>query len=251
MKKLLLDVEVSPNLATIWGIWNQNIGINQLHETSRILCFTAKWHKDEKVIFDSEFNTNHFSMMENLHELMNSADAIIHYNGNKFDIPVINREFLRYSMEPPAPYKNIDLLAVVKRKFRFVSNKLDHVVQELGIGKKAETGGHQLWLDCMAGKPEAWAKMEAYNRQDVAILEGLYDRLIPWIDDHPSHALYTDSSEVICTNCGSTHVHSRGTAYTKSRTYKRYQCTKCGTWMRGRYTTTPTVQSKNLLTQAV
>ena len=202
-----------------------------------MICYSAQWADSDDVLFDSEFESDHYTMLEKLHVLMSEADAIVHYNGNKFDIPVINRESLRYSLPPPTPSKNIDLLQVVKKRFRFVSNKLDHVSQELGLGEKVATGGHELWLACMAGAPDAWEKMEEYNKQDVALLVALYNRLLPWIDNHPNRSLYSGVDGVLCTNCGSVHVHKRGTATTRTQTYQRYQCTECGTWMRGRKTT--------------
>jgi len=236
MKRLLLDVECSPNLATVWGIWQQNIGINQLHETSRVMCYTAKWYGEKGIIFDSEYASDHINMIEGLHNLMQEADALIHYNGNRFDIPVINREFLKYSMPPLPPAKNIDLLRVVKKKFRFVSNKLDHISQELGLGKKVATGGHELWLSCMDNDPSAWKLMEKYNKQDVILLEKLYDRLLPWIDGHPNHGLYGDHKTMVCTNCGSKHLQRRGLQHSLTASYQRHQCQDCGTWMRERYT---------------
>ena len=249
MKLLFLDVECTPNLATVWGIWQQNIGLNQLHETSRIMCYTAKWADKKSVIFDSEYGKTHKEMITRLHLLMSEADAIVHYNGNKFDIPVINREYLKYGMEPPKPYKNIDLLQVVKKKFRFVSNKLDHVSKELQLGQKVETGGHELWLKCMANDAEAWKLMEDYNKQDVVLLEKLYKKLLPWIENHPNHALYSDDVDTICTNCGSHSVIKRGLEHLKTHSYQRYQCKSCRTWMRGRFTELSKDKAKNVLTQ--
>lgn len=250
MKLLFLDVECTPNLATVWGLFKQNIGINQLHETSRVMCYTAKWHGKESVIFDSEYGKSHKGMITRLHLLMSEADAIVHYNGNTFDIPVINREFLKYGMEPVKPFKNVDLLQVVKKKFRFVSNKLDHVSRELDLGKKVETGGHELWLDCMAKKKKAWDLMEEYNKKDVILLEKLYYKLLPWIDNHPNYALYTESTNIVCTNCGSHQVIKRGMEHLQTHSYQRYQCKECKTWMRGRNTELSKEKAQVVLTQA-
>ena len=41
-KILLLDIEMAPNVAHVWGIWDQNIGINQLQESSYVMCYAAK-----------------------------------------------------------------------------------------------------------------------------------------------------------------------------------------------------------------
>ena len=235
MKILHLDVEVAPNLATVWGIFNQNIAINQLLETSRILCYAAKWHDKKQMIFDSEFITGHKSMMSGLHRLLSEADAVVHYNGDRFDIPTINREFLKYGMPPPDSYHNVDLLKTVRKKFRFTSNKLDHVCQELGIGGKVSHTGHQLWLDCMNNDKKAWSKMERYNKQDVVLLQKLYERLMPWIQVHPNRALYvTDECIPSCPKCGSVRVKKNGFETTQTMRYQRYRCVSCKSPLRGR-----------------
>ena len=84
-------------------------------------------------------------MLEGIHSLLDEADAVCHYNGTKFDMPTLNKEFLVHRMTPPPPMKQIDLLRVVKSQFRFPSNKLDYVAQRLGLGKKKDHEGHTLW----------------------------------------------------------------------------------------------------------
>lgn len=249
IKLLFLDVELAPNLATVWGIFNQNIGINQLLNTSRVMCYAAKWYGEKKVIFDSEDQSDHSAMIEGLHEILSEADIVCHYNGNRFDMPVINREFLLKGMPPPDPYKNLDLLRVVKHNFRFTSNKLDHIANELGLGGKVAHTGHQLWLDCMDGDSKAWKLMEKYNRQDVILLDKLYDKLLPWMYNHPNVGLYIDPDKPTCTNCGSTKIHSRGVTHSKTQTYRRFQCQNCHTWLRGRTTIVPKSVKPNILTQ--
>lgn len=249
MKRLFLDVETAPNIATLWGIWNQNVAINQLLETSRVMCYTARWHGEDYTYFGSEFDMGHEEMIISLYKFLDEADAVIHYNGKKFDIPTINRELLKYGMTPPSPYKQIDLMQTVKKQFRFVSNKLDHVCDELGLGRKAHTGGHELWLRCMNGDKAAWKIMEEYNIQDVNLLVDLYEKLLPWITDHPNMALYVDSERPVCPNCGGSHVIKRGTAHTAVSSYVRYHCEDCGTWIRGRYNINSTERNKDILTQ--
>jgi len=53
MKILLIDIEVAPNTAHVWGIFDQNISINQLLESSYTLCYAAKWYGESKIMFDS------------------------------------------------------------------------------------------------------------------------------------------------------------------------------------------------------
>lgn len=228
MKILLLDIESSPNTAHVWGLWQQNVSINQLMESSYVLCYAAKWLGDKEIMFDSVHQSKPKAMLKGIHGLLNDADAVVHYNGTKFDIPTLNKEFLLHTFNPPSPYKQIDLLRVVRSNFRFPSNKLDYVAQRLNLGKKHEHEGHELWVKCMNGDKDAWKRMEQYNIQDVVLLESLYNTLRPWVRNHPNHNLFADDH--VCPNCASTRLQKRGTAISSTGTYQRYQCSSCGTW---------------------
>lgn len=233
MKILLLDVETSPNTAHVWGLYKQNISISQLQESSYILCWAAKWLDEKEVYFDSIMKSSHKKMLSGVHKLLEEADAVIHYNGTKFDIPTLNKEFLKSGMFPPASYKQIDLLKTTRQQFRFPSNKLDYVADSLGLGKKHKHEGHELWVKCMVKDKEAWETMESYNKQDVLLLEKVYYKLLPWIKNYPNKNLYKDGGNTNCITCGSSALKKRGFAFTSKLKYQRYQCKDCGTWMRG------------------
>ena len=149
MKILLLDIETSPNLAHVWGLWQQNVGTNQLLESSEVMCWAAKWYDERGVMFMSNKANSHAEMLAKIYELIDEADVVVHYNGKKFDMPTLNKEFLLQGWTPPSPYKQIDLLRVVRSNFKFPSNKLDYVAQRLNIGKKVKHEGHELWIKCM------------------------------------------------------------------------------------------------------
>ena len=242
MKILLLDIESSPNTAHVWGLWQQNVSINQLMESSYVLCYAAKWLGEDDIYFDSVQQSKPKKMLKGIHVLLDQADAVVHYNGTKFDIPTLNKEFILHSYNPPSPYKQIDLLRVVRSNFRFPSNKLDYVSQRLGLGKKHEHEGHELWVKCMNGDKDAWKRMEDYNIQDVVLLEDLYHKVLPWIKNHPNQNLHSDNP--CCPSCGDANLQKRGTAISSSGTYQRYQCKSCGSWSQGTKVTKKTVEIK-------
>jgi DNA polymerase elongation subunit (family B) len=230
MRILLLDIETSPNTAFVWGLWDQNISISQLIESSEILCYAAKWLGEKDVYFDSIMESSRESMLGGIHGLLDDADVVVHYNGTKFDIPTLNKEFILAGMSPPSPYKQIDLLSTARKQFRFVSNKLDYVAQELGLGKKHETK-FTLWVDCMRKDAKAWKLMKAYNINDVIMLEKVYHKFLPWIKTHPNRGMYQEVS-LVCPKCGSKHYHARGWYFTSTGKYQRYQCQSCAGWFR-------------------
>jgi len=231
MKILLLDIETSPNTAHVWGLWQQNVSINQLMESSYVMCWAAKWLDKKEVMFDSVYESKPKAMIKKIHGLIDEADAIIHYNGSKFDMPTLNKEFLLHNLPPPSPVKQIDLLQTSRNRFKFPSNKLDYVAQALGVGEKVKHIGHELWIRCMNKDPEAWAMMKKYNKHDVVILERVYEKMIGWIPNHPNHNHF--SEERVCPSCASHKVQQRGYAVLTAGKYPRFQCQDCGSWFRG------------------
>jgi uncharacterized protein YprB with RNaseH-like and TPR domain len=180
MKTLYLDIETTPIKAYVWGLWDQNVSIDQIIEPTTMLCFGARWGGTKKVIFKSVHHDGYRVMLEELHALMEEADVLVGWNSASFDHKHINREFLENGMMPPSPVKDLDLMSVVKANFQFPSNKLDYVAQKLGVGAKVKHSGFKLWINCMAGDPKAWVEMKKYQIQDVNLLIDLYDILLPW-----------------------------------------------------------------------
>lgn len=226
MRTLVVDIETSPNLAYVWGLWDQNVPINMIEENGEVLCLAAKWLDESKVHF-----LRGSGMVVDAWHLLNQADVVIHYNGKRFDIPWLNSMFLTEGLTPPSPFKQIDLLNVVKKRFKFPSYKLQYVAGRLKLGSKADTGGFELWKGVMANNPTAWKKMEKYNKQDVRLTEELYYTLLPWIPNHPSLHLY-DLEMDGCPTCGSADIHKRGFAYTKVSRFQQYNCLSCGSYFR-------------------
>jgi hypothetical protein len=228
---LLIDIETSPNLVWAWGLWNQNIGINQIEESGRMLCWSAKWLGEKETFFASE-QTGRAFMIDWVHELLDEADVVVHYYGSRFDVPWLNQTFaIEAGLTPPSPFKQVDLKFAVSRRFKLPSNKLQFVAEVLGLAGKEQTGGFELWKQCMAGDAKAWKRMETYNRRDVTLLEECYERLLPWIPNPPHRHLYGGAGG--CPTCGADELRSSGLYRTALSVFDRYTCGACGSWFRG------------------
>lgn len=236
LKILALDIETAPHIAYVWGLWSQNIATNQIQQPGYTLCWAAKWIGDVGVKHGSLWADGKEEMLRKLVTLLDEADAVVHYNGNKFDIPRLNTEFLSVGIPPYAPFKPIDLYPIVRKQFAFASNKLDYVCQALGIGKKVKHRGMDMWRDVMNGDAKSQEQMMVYNIQDVVLLEDLYFHILPWIVNHPNHGLYVDTEMYVCPNCGSLHVEKRGFYHAKTQVYQKMRCLDCGKWSRYRTT---------------
>lgn len=235
MKILFCDVETSPNVVYTFDLFNAFIAQEKIIEPSRMICWSASWLGSDEVMFDSEFHSDHYHMVQSIHTLLCEADAVVWYNGDKFDKKVLNAEFIKVGLTPPAPNTSIDLYKVVKKHFRFPSNKLAYVVKVLGIGEKENTD-HDLWVKCLAKDGEAWERMRSYNENDTALLKGLYEKVKGWIPNPPNHGLYVESDDHVCPRCGGSDLEHRGYRRTKTRLYRRYQCKNisCGGWSSSR-----------------
>jgi hypothetical protein len=231
-KILLLDIEWRPTTALVWQAWKVNVGPEQIVEHGGLLCVGAKWLGDKKVHLFSEWEHGHDGMLLLIHEMMSVADAVITYNGDKYDLPKLHGEFVVYGLPPAPPCTSIDCLKAVK-KFGYFMNRLAFIGPFLDLGAKLEHEGFALWKKVMAGDKGAQARMAKYCQQDVRLLEKLYLRIRPHIRNHP-HMGKTGHAQ--CPACGGTHVQSRGTTRTRVFKKQRLHCQDCGHWYLGKQT---------------
>lgn len=249
MKILLLDIETAPNKVFTWGLWQQNIALNQIEEAGYTLCWAAKWYKEKPIMFSSIWRDGQETMLKKIYDLLDEADVVIHYNGTHFDIPTLNQEFAKRGWAPPSPVVEIDLLKTARKKFRLPSNKLAFVTEYLGLQQKVPHKGMALWRGCMTGDPACWVTMEKYNKGDIVPLEQIYDYLKPWISNHPNYALFNseDLGQLVCPSCGSLNLQRRGFSYSSTQKYQRFQCKDCGSWSRHKYTSVEKEARANVL----
>lgn len=238
MKILLLDIERAPVLATIWSLFDLRVSTDQIIGDSYVLTWAAKWVGQKAIMDGSLLRDGNRGMLKAVRALIDEADAVVTWNGNNFDLKVLHKEFLLLGLKPPAPIKSIDLLPISRGKFYFTSHKMDYVAQQLGVGRKLPHEGHQMWLDCMERKPEAFEKMLRYNRHDVVLLAGIYEKFLPWIPHHPNHSLYNDRK--CCPNCGSENFVRNGFYYSTVTKCPKYICRACGKYFRGTRAEKPT-----------
>lgn len=239
LKILHVDIETAPKQAFVWGMWKQNISPIQLISDWFMLSWRAKWHHSD-VIYGAvlteqdAIDEDDGHILQELWDMLDEADVVVGHNVDKFDAPSINTRFLVNGLTPPSPYKTVDTLKVAKRKFKFSSNRLDYLGEFLGVGRKMDTGGMELWIECLKGNEEALQKMYEYNGQDVLLLQEVYTRLLPYIPHHPNHNTSEHLDKHSCTRCGSEHVVRRGYYSTNLSKFQRYKCNSCGAWSRAR-----------------
>lgn len=223
---LVLDIETSPHITYEWKLWGDHYTpAERLIRPAEILCVSYKWVGERGV-----HTLRGARMAEQLKRIMTKADAVVTYNGNRFDLKRIYALIVQSGLKPPAKPVSIDLFRVVARNFDFPYKTLDYVCRTLLGAKKQKHPGMPMWIGCMEGDEVMWRKMIRYCEQDVRITEKLYLYLRPWISSQFS---MTPIDEEKCPYCGSAELVRQGTRRTKTRLYPRLLCKNCGGWSKG------------------
>lgn len=237
-KVLFYDIETAPNLAYVWGKYQQDA--IEIPRSWYMMAFGYKWEgQKSKVLALPDFELyatdpdNDRDLVEALWKLFDEADVVIAHNGDKFDMRKANARFVFHHMSPPMPVQQVDTLKVARRYFKFESNKLGDLGEHLGLGNKEATGGFALWKGCMMGDEKSWRIMKKYAKQDVDLLSMVYHRLRPWMNNHPNRALL-DGRPDSCPTCGHPDLMRRGFRSTRVAQYVQLQCKACGAYCRER-----------------
>jgi uncharacterized Zn-finger protein len=252
-KVLLFDIETSPLQAYIFqkSVWKANVGSDQVISEWFMLCYSAKWLFDDKVISErltgkEARDENDGRIVKGLWKLLDEADLVIAHNGDSFDVPNMNTRFIVHGLPPTSPYQTIDTMLVARKQFGFTHNSLNGLAKIFGFAPKLETD-FDLWKRCVAGDDEALAYMQKYNIGDVEILEEVYMKLRPWIRSHPNLGLYVETDGAVCPNCGSEEIEwTDKFYYTQTGKYATFRC-KCGAFGRSRFTALSKSARKNLV----
>ncbi len=233
-KILLYDLETFPNKGYFWAGKMYEVNIIKTIEYGGLASVAWKFLGDSKIQFLSrEGKRDDKNIVKKLWELFDQADATVAHNGIAFDMKTSNTNILKYSMNPPSPYKSIDTKVEMKKYFRFDSNSLDAASRFLNLGRKLKHEGFDMWEECMADQPSAWKKMEKYNKHDVYLLEQLYNKLLPWMKPAINVAQLS-GLEFGCPKCGSENLVLNGMQLSPAGAYQRYRCKDCGGYCKAR-----------------
>lgn len=232
---LIYDIETAPLLGYCWSLWDNNIGLNQIHSDWHVLSWAAKWMGEEDVYYQDQRDVKNVEddkqLLQGIWKLLDECDFVITQNGKKFDQKKLNARFVIHGMKPPSTYRHIDVLQIAKSQFGFTSNKLQYMTETLC--KKYKKSGHakfsgfELWSECLNGNVEAWSEMENYNILDILSLEELYSIISPWDAKLPNFSVYDDEPS------GNEEWVKDGFVYSNLGKYDRYRNTLTGQQRRG------------------
>ncbi len=151
MKKIVFDIETSDLFS--------DVGVND--PTALNLSVIG--------IYDYERNVYEHFLQEDLHKLwpiLESADLIIGYNSDHFDIPLLNK----YYGGDLTKIKSLDMLREIKNSFGR-RMKLDQIAEgTLGLNKSGIGTQATIWW-----KQGEYQKVIDYCLDDVKLTKNIYD----------------------------------------------------------------------------
>nr|DAK73792.1 MAG TPA: DNA polymerase B [Caudoviricetes sp.] len=236
-KVLAFDLEVSPNLGWFYGQYEVNPV--KIENPPILLSVSWKWLGDKgrpKCLTINDCATvdpyDDSLLVRELWKMIDEAEIIVAHN-LAFDEKMSNAFFLRHGLPAPSWYKGFCTLKTARRYFKLDNNKLDYLGKLLcgNTGKTAITHA-DVWYDMLHGNKQEKRKasdlMKEYNIVDVELLEKIYNRLLPFANNHPNMALAIGNEDV-CPRCGF-HADFKIKAYRKTQAGVnaiQYQCKHC------------------------
>ena len=234
MKILFYDIEKSPHLMAGYRLYDQNFSQKQIAQHGFLICFSYCWEGEKirsvSVLDDPKrYKKNHaddYYVVMKLSALIDSADAIVAHNGDKFDYKELMARIAYHRLPPIKKPILIDTLKMA-RQFGFTSRKLDDLAEHLGLPRKIHTDT-DLGKRVAMGDRKAVHEMVNYCRADIPPLVALYERLKPYVGDNLNRGHYKNGE--CCPKCGSESFQKRGYRHTKAGKYQSYQCMECFGW---------------------
>lgn len=233
-RRLFFDIETSPNVVLSWRTgYELSIPHDNILEERAIICICWKW-EGEKEVHSLNWDKRHCDkkMLKKFAQIINSSDEAIGHNSDRYDLKWIKTRCLYHRIPMYPSYVTLDTLKVARNQFLFNSNKLDYIAKFLGFGGKMDTGGFDLWKAVVLDRcRKSLAKMVDYCKQDVVLLEKVYQELRTYAPHKFNYAVAYGGEKTDCPNC-----ESEKTIVSKTRTTasgiikKQLQCRDCGTY---------------------
>jgi DNA polymerase III epsilon subunit-like protein len=237
-KVLIFDIESLPNKGFFWHPWDDKMLPLAFIEAAKAICtISYKWMDEKKAkVLIVKTPYDDAGILAEFLEIWEQADYVIGHYGDGFDIPYLAGRLMANRLPPLPLVPSIDTFKLAKRHFgkTLNSNRLDHLGEILGLGRKNKTDA-SLWVRCANGDPRALKEMAAYNMQDVYLLEKVWVAMKPYVQSKYNVNLFLDISDIVCYNCESSNLQKRGTFVTKTTKKQRLHCQDCGSWMTTKY----------------
>jgi hypothetical protein len=208
-----------------------------------ILNFGYKWFEGgggvigpDKKKFKSvphDIRTIDKELVEKALKIIEEADLLVTWYGSGHDMKFLRARAAQYGLVMPN-VQHVDLYKTYSKMFPMSSSRLGSAADFLQIGMNKQDIDKVHWPRCWFGDVKSLDIMAEYCYQDVVVLEEVYKKLLPHINNHPSVAVNKGVTlKSACPNCGSNDTIARGSYVTATSRKRRRSCNCCGTWFKG------------------
>jgi DNA polymerase elongation subunit (family B) len=209
-------------------------------ELGLMYCMCAKWYGEKKVhtyrldSYNSDLFKAEKRMLKDMKKLLEEADVWVTWYGSKCDIPFINTKLIEHGMSPLPNTKHLDLWRVCKQKLLLGSNAMGNVARWLKFDEQKTPLEFKTWYRALHGNKKAFNYIVTHCVADIKVLEEAYVSLLPLISVMPNVNLVSGNFKA-CPKCGTEgKIQKRGFNYAHVTRTQRFQCTACGSWLKGK-----------------
>jgi len=212
----------------------------------RMLCFAYQWSDEKRINLETIRDTKAFKngkpwedgeLIRKAHKVLIQADGLVHHFGDRFDLKFFKTRLIELGLYFP-PVHTVDTWKVAKKHLLLQSNRMANIADFLGGEQKTGIKKRE-WVKSNGYHEPSLKKLEAYCKQDVKTLRGVYEKLKPYCNNVNMNLFVPDEG---CPTCSSKRIISNGIRATPAVSYRRLNCQECGTWFKGPVTA---VRAKN------
>lgn len=216
-----------------------------------ICCFSYKYkgNKNVSTFSISDYSTyeddifDDLELCKDIKHVLEEADVIIGHNSKGFDLKYINTRLMLHGLHPVMHKAHIDTYHdIARHHLKVRSRKLGTLARTFNLPvQKGFMDFPKDWNNVIVRKRGAMQKMIKYNKDDVSVLELLYDKICELLPNppHVGYLMGLDRKELSCLHCGGTNIIGKGRRTNSVSQYHRLECKDCGRSFKG-----PTVGSK-------
>jgi hypothetical protein len=231
MNILFLDIEKTPPHVATYELYNTTVPLYHVIQDSFVPSISWAWnehgeaqnvnvmHDVKRFIND---HTDDYHVIKTIHGEIEKADVIVGHYVKGFDWKVITGLFVLHKLPPIEKKLCVDTLAEAK-KYKFLSNKLDHLAEKFELDRKIEHR-KEMMLKCSQGDVEALRECAAYNNGDIYPMRSLFYIFRPYSHTNQYPDMQKVNGEFCCKKCGSVHLQKRGFDMYGLQIYGCYDC---------------------------
>ena len=228
-KRLFFDIETGYNIVKAFSAgFKKNILHSDIIKERKILCVAYKWENDNKVHTLAWDGKDDKTLLEKFIPIMERADVLVGHNSVRYDTKYIRTRAMAHNIFISSRFSEEDTCKIAKKHFFLNSNKLDYLGQFLGLGKKVQHRGIDMWDDIILhNSKEAMQEMLEYNIQDVILTEKVYHKLMEYSLQTVNTTKQITGESHTCPQCGSSEAKLVNTIFLPSGNVKRVMRCEC------------------------